>query len=464
MSDTHFVKNIAGIFNNSNLSDSVKYDLCSKLVCEYLDAHSVSLMMYDGENDDLCCFGNYIATTSIQHTNKESEGQEIIYDFFQNLMIYNFFRESGNNMYSDYLNHYGITDSKGERKRFEKTKTKWTESKGMKHIKHILNTDDELPKNYINLFQNFNALIHSERCEISSEKNKSITGNFFFNLVSKSFFPKKILKKNLSTSRIKNQERFGIFNDLALSILPSTYKNRFYVGLPLFANNCYFGILRVILGKPKMPVREFDERATNISQILSLHINSDIYLKIYQKLASLKIDPFPHNNLATYEIEDTLNAVVSILNCNGCLINLQGGDDFVGLKGTSNSLKPYSHYISKKEADNSSVDSMNIFETLGGFDGNEVLAINFSLPIGNSNQFETIEYYVKNRKLKAKASNRKFQDFDLEYFQVLNSLKMHHFVMAKLDYFDKGFMIFTNTRNRPFTKADIEIVLIIAKK
>jgi signal transduction histidine kinase len=463
MLNTLFAKNVTDIFSNNNLNDTLKFDLCCKLVCELFDAHTASLFMYDAEKDDLGCHGNYIAPKNIQSTNNINEEKEIFYDLFQNILSYNFLNERRNYIYDDFISYFGITDSSDERKRFEEAKLKWIEClEKDKELSKSETEEQSIMKNRIRLFQKFNNLLHNERYEII--ENETITGKFFFNLITNSSAEKYIIKEISNTGEQKNEEHFEIFKELGISILPLAFDNLMFVGLPLYANNRYLGILRITLQEEKIQNIEFDEQVSNISQILSLHIKSGLYLKMYQKLASLRIDQYPFPSSTDLEINEMLNDVMHILNCNGCLIKLQEEDEVYSFNGISNSLLSYAHYISNRENNFISSDLLNSFNETEAINGKEIIALNFSLPSDDSNLFETSEYYFENSKLKIILKTRKFKDIDQKYVQTLRTLKMHHFLVSKLDYFDNGFMVFTNTRNRPFTNEDIEIVLNITKR
>lgn len=461
MPSPEFSKKLTSIISDTDLSKNIRYDIICRLLCQTLGIHSVSMLTYRANLDKLKCIGFYLANPGEANLNNN------YFDIITYLPYFEFLadcsdKELERKTLDDYTESiYYLNPSKQElisTDKFISLKSLWKST-------------------YKYRFMNYKTKIHEEEHDIN---NSSISGEYFNKLINssvKKFDRPHVLK--IAEGPQKGKLFYKGLNELGLNI---NIDNLYYIGLPLYTNQKYIGILRLtayndhaqsmeisnFINSPK-DSPQIEELLGNFSQLISLNLKANFYLDSLRKINQLVIDKNYNSKIDKDEINEAADYIAAIINCNGCLIrfNEKNENNSPTLKGCSINLLDYVKLIETKEDQNFSNDIMDVFKN-EKHENCEILAINFSVKKDTAYYFETKEYYYNkdgNLKHQLFSDKRKFSGFTEEYVQDLVTLKMEEIVVIKLkEVQSPAYIVLTNTKNKKFTTSDIEILLLTAKK
>lgn len=432
---TNFSKNIARIFNE-DISINLKYDTICMLICENLLASQVSILLYDGREDKIICNGNFI---NPHRSISISSGDVIIKQMLERVGIIDYLESekhdlpSFNDFEKSIFNFYSTSDL------FE-------------------NTKNEL-SSYKVAYTNYKNINRREKHGVN---DNTITGKFYKKLFDSGEEP----QNTVEVIRLKEPNEKIIYSSLVKGLDIKVDKDGYYLGLPLFANGRYFGILRIIfsdkLGFYDNKQAEidslFNERLLFIAQLTSLQIENNYYLEGYKKLNLIEIKI---NNLNNF-----CNQLCSIINCNGVFISLMNNQiNQLEIKGYSQNIAIYLKKIEIIQANKSINYSFNdeIIEIFNINDEEEDKTEAIMLKVdtfGYNKNYSIQKYQFERGGLRQKQVNKKNDSFTYNYFKVLNDSNIGYITIIPIPYIDsKSFMLFTNTKNRNFTNDDIEMIL-----
>lgn len=434
-----FAKDIVEIFN-SETSIRIKYDLTCKLICDILDAKMVSILIYKSLDDSLICEGSYIESENI---NRSEIKQDLLF-VLDNISIFNFLKFHGN---SD--------DNTQDYKKFKSLFTKYysaTEEQ-FKNVTENYDTFKKLHNYYLDTFR-------EDKREIN---DASLTGSYFKSLLN--------IEESSYLERYKTQDLH--FIDPALKSCLNLIKERFnieissdgyYIGLPLYATDRYFGIIRIITSTDKFKSDSaFMERLGYYAQLTSLHIETNYYLAGYKKLTYLN-EKIPDR--IPFKLDEACNQLTEVVNCHGALIRLysKSREDSI-VKGFSASLENYVKYapelrdIDIPELHKFSPSLLKLFSN-----DKNIVAVNFTVENFES---KTIRLFYNSDEGNIKEIEiHGFQVEDLKskiYRDYLKESNIFTIAIVPIHGLEKSFLGLVNTKNRNFVTADIEILILASR-
>lgn len=460
-----FSKDITSIFNNNELKEQLRYDITCRLVCNALDVASVSMLIYDAQTDRLTCRGNYLGKKEKSHYSTDSKPK--LEEVIEYISVFEYFdselTELKSTTFADFKksNFCGETNPYTELTEtlFEELKTNW--QRGESKL----------------IYQRYKEKIHEEFHTIDKS---SISGTYYCTLLNYGKILTSEIHKDLITNGPQKGEKYFSTWENAGIVIPRDSLR--YVGLPLFANERYTGIIRVAtFDTPESTIHPIfkdtdedekllqEERLNNFSQLISLHLKTNYYLNGFRELSNIEIDIDNNLRVDKPEIDDLCNTLTTVIKCNGCIIRLVDTNSIKEnppIRGLSDSLERYEEYINNHPELTFSEDIYGLLSTKNK-ERREIKAVNFSVTDDSeSDHFTTNEYFHNEEgKLECDNSNvRRFRDFTPDYIFALRQFNMQEIVVLKLEFQDGGFMILTNTKNRKFTSSDIEMVLLASKR
>jgi signal transduction histidine kinase len=458
-----FSKDITSLFNNSELTDDLKYDVACRMVCETLNLITVSMLMYDAKTDKLTCEGKYLAPKSRSNysDNNDIRRSEII----DNISVFEFFDANIDEF--KHLTHEGFGTSivNGETNKhfkispevFGSLKMKWTYM------------------GYKEAYYDYKKALHNEFHEIGSS---SISGLYFSKLLrSGKKLSSEIEMLPMTDGPQNGRLYFDSWEEINLTL---SKENLYYIGLPIFANERYTGILRLtvysnatssienIFGNSPQKKDSQIERLNNFAQLISLHLKTNYYLQGYRTLGNLKIMGLDFSGGPSKDFDELCNTLTNVIKCNGCILRLAIHTNELKnppIKGVSDGLIKYKNYVYNNTASPFSEDLAQILKKKNSRE-REIKAVNFAvLEENNNSTFETFEYYYEQNLLRyEKNSGRLLRDFNDDYVKDLQAFQMNEVVVIRLENNESGFLILTNTKNRKFTSSDIEMILLASKR
>jgi signal transduction histidine kinase len=477
MPSAKFSKAITYILNSGEIDRDLKHDIACRLIGESLQVASVSMLMYDAVEDKICCKGSYLAPKAIS---KFSCPNQILDDIIENISVYEYFDSDvllGG--YSHELKYFqeslfSTNPSFVTQDLFEKCASNWKAEK------------------YRLCYKSYRKACDAETYAID---RTTISGSYFRDLTLRDEFVSDICMKCMVEGPQDEKKYFEVWDSLEIS-LPKT--RVYFVGIPLFANGRYVGILRMTVvegengkfddlykfvrengfGKDKKSLNELAERLQNFAQLTSLHLKSNYYIEGYRKLGNIKIS---EGYLAVNEVElspdinDICNILATTINCHGIVMRITNDVERISnppIRGLSSSVDVYLNYIQNAENGEFSNDIANLFTKN---DKRAIKAISFALNETSSNNFKIHEYWYDTYPAKDGEAELKlrqalapdpaiFSDFTPEYIEFLTQSKMSRFVVVPLEFVKAGYIIMINTLNRTFTLSDIEMVLLASKR
>lgn len=444
-----FAKNITEIFN-TQLGLRNKYDLTTRLICEVLDAATVSLLLYDGREDSLKCYGCHI---NIEKSNFRSDIKEYR-DIINNISVYDFLKnkkkigteEDYKSVFKEYKNNCPFFLKISEEK-----------------FKNIM---DNYVQNH-GYYARYKEVFKKESYAINDD---SITGNYFKELLNTNdIFSNKYKIQNLDGMPSSYKKCCTLLNEeVGIQIV----ENGFYIGLPLYATERYFGIIRILypcqqdfiirddLGE-YLFTEEYTERLGYFSQLISLHLETNYYLDGYKKLALI------YETINTKTISNlrrTCDLLNEIVNCNGTIIRLYDEKtEQPEINGYTKSLSDYVKFI--RTFNDSEFPTTNKFSSslVDLFNSDEsIVAVNFDIE-SDKNRCVKVYSIEEGYSIKDYVSDIKIIDLESKVFKSkLYELNINQITVVPIPKIKEGYMIFTNTKNRDFIRADIEMIILAA--
>ncbi|WP_298140589.1 HAMP domain-containing sensor histidine kinase [Flavobacterium sp.] len=436
-------KNVSRIFNSS-LSLKLKYDKISELLSNVFEARTVSILLYDSKTDSLVCQGFYLNADKLYFENKKLElilKHINIFDFLKHKKIKN---SDCGKLYSEFTKSNNLLKNIDENT-FRSIYSQFEEN--------------------IDLYNKFKQYIKEEDYKID---DTTISGNYYNELLTfDTTYNEKIeLKKINKHDPIKRKSQKILFDKFNITI----EDEGFYLGLPLYATERYFGIIRFIFPneKPFILFDEIDnsykldsiysERFNYLSQIISLQIETTHYLDGYKKLSNIYESIDSINNL-----NKSCEVICDVVNCYGSLIRFQDeNSNEINIKGHSRTLKNYVNNIRSFEDSNHpevsdfSITLVNLFK-----EDSNIVAVSF-----NTNSRQTINIHRIDDFGEIKSGEHPIELIEFrsrDYINMLNNLNIKQLAIVTIPNISSGYMTFTNTENRKFITSDIEMLILAVK-
>lgn len=255
------------------LARQVKLTTICRLMADVLQASSVSLLAYHGETDQLECIGRYLQ----QPTGDQSA---TIHPVFRDILRHGsayefiFFAEDGErsrpaHLYQTFM-RYTVPSPAIAPDRFAEICAAWPRWR-----------DD---------YHRYRAALAREVYPVDAN---TITGSYFLRLLAhEDHFHFDSLIRDLSRIPIPRRYCVTIVEEELGIVLDS----RYYLALPLFANNRYFGVLRILLdadtpylgGDGSLALDETVKGVLEkLTRLISLQLESDYFLEGYKRLNEL---------------------------------------------------------------------------------------------------------------------------------------------------------------------------------
>ena len=434
-------KNISEIFN-STLSLKLKYDKTAELLSNVFNSRSVSLLIYDSKLDSLVCQGFHLNTDGLNIEDKK------LNTMLQNIGVYNFLRHK----------RYEKSDCKKLYRDFIKTN----------NFSSVID-EDEFSNiylryaDYIQLYDEYKKIIREDQYKIN---NSTISGLYFKELLAfDSEYTQYINITELSKFDIEEKQCCEILQE-KLGIKIET--NGFYLGLPMYATERYFGIIRFLFPSRKdffIKSQEsfsldkvFSERFNYLSQIISLHVETTYYLDGYKKLSTINDSISSLDNL-----DSACELICDVVNCNGGLIRLQNLDEGeLKIKGNTRTLKKYVKDLETFD-DKQNPDVRKFSKSLASlfYEDLNIVAVSF-----NTNSEKLINIFRQDETAELEVSIETIELIEFQskkYLDLLDTLQINQIAVVNVPNVNSGYMTFTNTSNRKFIAADIEMLVLAVK-
>lgn len=444
-----FAKSVTIIYN-SQLSNQYKYDQTAFLLAELLKASVVSILLYESKEDALVCKGSHV---SPQYAKLKAENPDIT-EVLENISVYDFLNNKNNalynevdeDLYSEY-NRNSLFPNKVDINAFFQIKSRYSKN--------------------IDLYRFIRKVLTSEQYLID---DKTITGNYFHKLLNYESYNNKFEIKNLMTAAPSEKRCFNVLRE---NLNIEIDENGFYIALPLYATERYFGVIRIIYPKKQgfmMTDRDgnyylndpFAERLGYFSQLISLHIETNYYLESYKKLSLINETIVPKS---IGNLRKTCDVIGEVLNCNGVLIRLfdekSSTSEINGYTKSLNEYVKFVKYFKDPEVPGIERFSTSIVELFE--DGPSIVAVNFNV---ENNVQQNIKIFALDEKNNVINYEKSLKIADLQSIKFTNQLanfKISQLTIAPIPNITKGYLVFSNTKNRAFIRADIEIIILAAK-
>ena len=434
-------KNISEIFT-SNLNLKLKYDKTAELLSNVFESRTVSFLIYDSKLDSLVCQGFYLNAEGL--TINDNKLKNIL----KNVNIY------------DFLKHKKIKNSECKKLYSEFVKN----NNFLKQIDEatFISICSSFEEN-IDIYNRYKEFIKEENYKVD---DTTISGSYYKELLSfDTIYNEHIKIQDLSNFDLSKKKCCEIL----LQKLDITIENDcFYLGLPMYATERYFGIIRFLFPFKKDFIIEnensfsldkvFSERFNYLSQIISLHLETTYYLDGYKKLSNIN-ESIPHLK----NLNKTCEVICDVVNCNGSLIRFQDDDtNELLIKGFTQSLKTYVNNL--KSFEDKSNPEVNQFSkslvSLFNEDSN-IVAVSF-----NTDSGKLINIFKIDEKAEIKTGEQQLELIEFQsksYIELLNKLNIKQLAVVSIPNIPNGYMTFTNTLNRKFITADIEMLILAVK-
>ncbi|MCP4146567.1 MAG: hypothetical protein GY757_02350, partial [bacterium] len=212
-----------------NFPIGVKLDTVCRLACRLLKASSSSILLYSGIDDKLACKGRYIDPVHIDFPGLEkNEGLSRILK------------------YICVINYLYVSKKNRHRKEWH---TLFKEYHNSIYKGRNIREEDFFCfyKSYQLLKKEYLKYIRTIKGESYPIDDTSLSGSFYKkNLAFEPEYRRDIAIEDLDDIRRVNKEKKNLCLGRLQKDLQLSFNGRFYIAIPLFANNHYFGILRFI--------------------------------------------------------------------------------------------------------------------------------------------------------------------------------------------------------------------------
>ncbi len=430
----------------SDLPPTLKCNSICRILCHHVGAASVSLIFYDGFNDALLTKGNYFDPEKFSVTDS-------FYGILKNIHFYEFMAyhnhshslKDTHTAYADYINS-SVTNLVVNSEEFM----------NIKDFSTLLKSHNEEAEKYA-LYSE--AILNHKYSIYNSEKD-SISGKYYRNLIERINTGSEPYIISYNDIKVEKKCLDGLTK---LGVLKNTEFGQF-VGLPLIANNRYFGIVRILF-QSDMDFNRKRSRLMAYARTLSLY-----YGNTYQVDELNELNIHEHIVRKDIEFDELCEAYRKILNCYGCIIRLFDQEisenEIVGksknVRGYVEKIKdidPYKYTEGKKR----DFVLKKIFENENG--DTKINAIKIS-------PFEkevTYYYYLPDTEVLKETCNwnelekspapevsKLFLDVHLA---LLNENKINEIIIVPIPNVEHSIISFANTHSHFFTKKDLDFVL-----
>ena len=433
-------KEISLIFN-SNLSSALKYDKVSEVLSNVYNSRTVSFLIYDSNSDSLVCQGFYLNNKNLDI--KDSKLKKIL----MNINIY------------DFLKHKKLKISNCEDlyKDFLKNNSLLKEVNKIDFFKICSSFDEDYK-----IYNKYKNTIREEKHKINYD---TVSSNYYKDLINKKFQQTEILLVDLSNLEKTQKKSCNILLEkLEIPIEQDSY----YLAVPLYATERYFGLIRFLIPKSNSVIKNINqalslsindlEKLNYLSQIISLHIETSYYLDGYKKLSNIGKSVINNESL-----NKSCEKICEIVNCNGSLIRYsENKNDEIKIKGNSSTLNNYVRELDRfndpknPELNKFSQSLINLFNSDAS-----IVAVNF-----NTKSRDFINIFRLDDNLEIKSVLQKIELLELKsepYLTLLNNLGINQIAVVLVPDIINGYMVFTNTENRKFVSTDIEMLILAVK-
>jgi signal transduction histidine kinase len=446
----NFAKYITEIFN-SEYSQKLKYDQTARLVCNDLDASTVSLLLYDSKQDALVCRGFYLNQKTCNFAMANSQLETILKEVgaFEFMKFKN--QPKGNSDCSKLFRDYNQTFTFFKRVKQEQ----------------FLKICAEFKESVIE-YDRYKAFFPKEKYEIN--KN-TITGEYFMELLKESS-TSNIRMKICDLSKYNPEQKQCctlLKNELGIQI----EENGFYIGLPLYAKERYFGILRILFHKRMRFIKddgngsfklieEYNDKLTYFYQLISLHLETLYYFEGYKKLSLINETISPPT---ISDLNKTCEILSEVVNCNGVIIRIYDESTFQPeVIGFTKTLSEYVAFIkSYIDDENPTINQFSVSLVELFRKDKSIIAVNFDT---NNLITKTIKIFSIDEDNTIKESEMNYEISDLKsksYLEKLRNLNIQQFSILPIPNVNESYITFSNTPNRKFISADVEMLILAVK-
>jgi signal transduction histidine kinase len=446
-----FAKSIADLYTRDYPS-AVKHDMTCRLACKRMGASSVSILAYSGKEDNLVCRGRYIDP---QVSSLQVEDNIELERILKNICVHEFIFAIKSEIYTESLDSL-----------YKEFKS--DPASGSK----ILVEEFE---NTLQDFSNWERVYRDYKSKISEEHytfNKStISGQYFIEVIEEKEPEIKCLDLDAASNDQKRMCLYNLKEDFGV-----TFEAQYYVAIPLYSNDRFFGLLRFLLpqnancisinnSKPELSetvIQSFE----SISHIVSSHLEAHHLLSSNKKTyLSFKNWADTHSGL-TDALSRQCEDLADIIESRGAIIRRwhPQREDYE-IVGHSNSIKKYINFARKHNQDffkqidpefkeNKSKPQENDSES----QGNGILGIHFNCG-SNPIKIERYSHYKNISKSWHTSNTKTIEDKSTqEIFAKLGNLNLSNIAIIKIPDMKDCFIIFLNSDYRPFIKDDIKII------
>lgn len=439
-----FAKRIAELFA-IDYPVTTKRSIACRLACRIFGASSASIFLYSGKRDKLVCKGRYIDPNFVEIGNADKKKSSLI-PIIQNIDVYD-------HLYA-FKNIIRETESEKLYEAFQDNSFRHSEI-SIEEFKQKVDGFDEWEKQY----QEYQAGLRTEEFEINSD---TLTGIFYRALVRG--YNKNAIKICIENLEVVPKDK----KRLCLTCLQKGFglslKAQYYLALPLFANNRYFGVLRFLFPQ-KMPFilsknsslcldEEHMELFNYLAQIMSLHLENDYAIAGYKKtyLSFQKSDD--KNKSLNDFLDEQCESMADIIEARGAMIrrwDSQSGR--FQIMGYSNTLSKYIELASVPSPE-------PFFELISErFDVEpNILGIHYDC---RDTPFK-IKKYIHYEHIATQWEKTDLWKIpallDHSLFIKLKDLGFFNIAILRIPDIPKCFLIFLNNENRKFSKEDIKMI------
>lgn len=504
---------ITEVYNNDFMNSHLKHDVACRLIAKSMGANSVSLLLYNGNHDDLYCAGSYIDPDEKRANARLISQKSIspIINVMKYISVFEFIKYSGIEkglevLYAEYIK-YPFSNP-------------------------ILLSFDEFRdfpyatyQKYFKDYIKFKTHFQEDRYSILPEK--TITGLFYFILsryAESDKWESGLLKLKAKLFPLNNfficdinkiaKKHKTCFENLRKKLKVEIDANAYYIGIPLEVNERPIGILRIILkreiifeipkygaisqakelhsSKNSTPVmysfHNYEDvykyvseiiNCQNIALLLSLHLNNAFYAHGMRQIA---LKP---NLTKDFENKNTVaNELTEVVNCFGCIVRYSDSKKGKALiHGYSDSMFSYFTELSKLKdpyIDNETGQFKRVFIDLFYTDVSlqntsadqriESVKIDF---IKNEVSSISYQYFQENYKLlstdqwpgkKLKKLYKELRNIFNTNYEVFALFDIRSIVIIPIKEKEYGFVTLANTSNRQFLTKDIEMIIPVVKR
>jgi len=416
----------------------MKLDSVCRFTAHFLQATSVSIILYNGKDDCLHCRGRYI-NSRYSHSSVD-EFQKIT----ERICVYSYIdsirkpaiRVDPNVIYEEFKNS-------------------------------VLKDGDISKKEFITIFErypnwkeSYKKYWKTVKSELYRIDNKSNAGEIYKIFLGRTPEYETSISFD-SIEKLKSDDKYYFFEKLKKELFLEI-NAKYYVELPLFANGDYFGILRFLFPKETHVVKknennnlDIDEDnkklIESIAQIISLHLENNYIIDSYSKTYFTALKHISEFSSLKEFLKDQCNKLSLIIESKGVIIRLLNKKGKSEIAGFSEGLQGYYNSVEKEKIEYFEEITKRLQRT------QNLIGIHFSIQA----PFDVIQYIVHEKK---EYLTRKFEEWplsDLKKSSVLDKLRdigIFYIGILPIPKIENGFIVILNSKNRNFFSKDFEMI------